>query len=49
VFAGDGQVISQWGNVLEAADVPSTMPVRTLSLKSEPDGTAVSSSKKSFP
>ncbi len=27
VFAGDGQMISQWGGVLEAADVPSTMIV----------------------
>ena len=27
VFAGDGQLISQWGLVLEAADVPSTMIV----------------------
>jgi enterochelin esterase-like enzyme len=27
VFAGDGQVISQWGADLEAADVPSTMIV----------------------
>jgi hypothetical protein len=27
VFAGDGQPISQWGNVLEAAGVPSTMIV----------------------
>ena len=27
VFAGDGQVISQWGGFLEAADVPSTMIV----------------------
>jgi enterochelin esterase-like enzyme len=27
VFAGDGQVIAQWGGVLEAADVPSTMIV----------------------
>jgi enterochelin esterase-like enzyme len=25
VFAGDGQMISQWGRLLEAADVPSTM------------------------
>ena len=25
VFAGDGQMISQWGGSLEAADVPSTM------------------------
>jgi hypothetical protein len=25
VFAGDGQLISQWGGYLEAADVPSTM------------------------
>jgi enterochelin esterase-like enzyme len=27
VFAGDGQLISQWGSLLEAADVPSTMIV----------------------
>jgi enterochelin esterase-like enzyme len=27
VFAGDGQVISPWGAVLEAADLPSTMIV----------------------
>jgi enterochelin esterase-like enzyme len=27
VFAGDGQLISQWGAVLEVADVPSTMIV----------------------
>ncbi|MBV8729559.1 MAG: esterase [Acidobacteriia bacterium] len=27
VFAGDGQMISQWGRFLEAADVPSTMIV----------------------
>ena len=27
VFAGDGQLISQWGGHLEAADVPSTMIV----------------------
>src|SRR3954447_19299139 len=27
VFAGDGQLISQWGVFLEAADVPSTMIV----------------------
>jgi enterochelin esterase-like enzyme len=27
VFAGDGQLISQWGGVLEIADVPSTMIV----------------------
>ena len=25
VFAGDGQLISQWGSFLESADVPSTM------------------------
>ena len=25
VFAGDGQMISQWGGFLEAAGVPSTM------------------------
>lgn len=27
VFAGDGQMISQWGRSVEAADVPSTMIV----------------------
>ena len=27
VFAGDGQMISQWGRLLEAEDVPSTMIV----------------------
>jgi enterochelin esterase-like enzyme len=27
VFAGDGQQISQWGGLLEAADVPATMIV----------------------
>ncbi len=27
VFAGDGQLISQWGGSLEAADVPATMIV----------------------
>ena len=27
VFAGDGQLISQWGGALEGADVPSTMIV----------------------
>ena len=27
VFAGDGQMVSQWGGVLEAADVPSTLIV----------------------
>jgi enterochelin esterase-like enzyme len=27
VFAGDGQLISQWGAVLEAGDLPSTMIV----------------------
>ena len=29
VFAGDGQLISQWGGVLEAADLPPTMIVGT--------------------
>lgn len=27
VFAGDGQLVSQWGGCLEAADVPPTMIV----------------------
>ena len=35
VFAGDGQLISQWGGVLEAADVPSTMIVGTHRLDNE--------------
>ena len=29
VFAGDGQLISQWGATLEVADVPPTMIVGT--------------------
>ena len=35
VFAGDGQLISQWGGVLEAADVPPTMIVCTHRLEDE--------------
>ena len=35
VFAGDGQLISQWGGVLEAADVPSTMIVGVHGLADE--------------
>jgi enterochelin esterase-like enzyme len=35
VFAGDGQLISQWGGVLEAADVPPTMIVGTHRLDDE--------------
>src|SRR5262245_54122242 len=35
VFAGDGQLISQWGNVLEAADVPPTMIVGAHRLPNE--------------
>ena len=35
VFAGDGQVISQWGGVLETADVPSTMIVGAYRLTDE--------------
>jgi len=37
VFAGDGQFISRWGEVLETADVPSTMIVGVHGLA---DGTA---------
>ena len=29
VFTGDGQLVSQWGGVLEAADAPPTMIVGT--------------------
>ena len=35
VFAGDGQLVSQWGGVLEAADVPSTMIVGAHRLADE--------------
>jgi enterochelin esterase-like enzyme len=35
VFAGDGQLISQWGGVLEAADVPSTIIVGVHRLADE--------------
>jgi enterochelin esterase-like enzyme len=35
VFAGDGQLISQWGSVLEAADVPPTMIVGAHRLNDE--------------
>jgi enterochelin esterase-like enzyme len=35
VFAGDGQLISQWGGDLEAADVPPTMIVATHRLNDE--------------
>jgi enterochelin esterase-like enzyme len=35
VFAGDGQLISQWGGDLEAANVPPTMMVATHRLDDE--------------
>ena len=35
VFAGDGQLIAQWGGVLEAAEVPPTMIVGTHRLDDE--------------
>jgi len=35
VFAGDGQLLSQWGWVLEAADVPSTLIVGVHRLADE--------------
>jgi enterochelin esterase-like enzyme len=35
VFAGDGQVISRWGGLLEAADVPPTMIVGVHRLADE--------------
>ena len=35
VFAGDGQLISQWGDVLEAADLPATMIVGAHRLADE--------------
>jgi pimeloyl-ACP methyl ester carboxylesterase len=35
VFAGDGQVLSQWDGVLEAADVPSTLIVGVHGLADE--------------
>jgi hypothetical protein len=38
VFAGDGQLISQWSQSLEAADVPSTMIVGVHRLSEETTG-----------
>lgn len=35
VFAGDGEVLSQWGGVLESADVPSTLIVGVHGLADE--------------
>jgi enterochelin esterase-like enzyme len=35
VFAGDGQLIAQWGGALEAADVPATMIVGVHRLDDE--------------
>src|SRR5436309_10119396 len=35
VFAGDGQAVSRWGDVLEAADVPPTLIVGVHSLRDE--------------
>jgi enterochelin esterase-like enzyme len=35
IYAGDGQRISQWGGLLEAADVPSTMIVGVHGLTDE--------------
>jgi enterochelin esterase-like enzyme len=35
LFAGDGQLISQWGGVLEAADAPATMIVGVHRLDDE--------------
>ncbi len=35
VFAGDGQVLSRWGELLETADVPSTMLVGVHRLADE--------------
>jgi hypothetical protein len=35
VFAGDGQLISKWGGILEGADIPSTMVVGAHRLAEE--------------
>jgi len=35
VFAGDGQLVTQWGSVLEVADVPPTMIVGSRRLDDE--------------
>src|SRR6202451_1205895 len=35
VFAGDGELISRWGGLLEAADVPTTMIVGVHRLADE--------------
>jgi hypothetical protein len=35
IFPGDGQAISQWGELLEAADMPPTMIAGIHSLRDE--------------
>jgi hypothetical protein len=38
VFAGDGQLITSWGGVLEAADLPPTMIIGAHRLDDVPGG-----------
>jgi enterochelin esterase-like enzyme len=48
VFAGDGQLISQWGGYLEAADVPSTMIVGVYRTDDEDETVRIKEYSPSF-
>ncbi|TCO17271.1 putative esterase [Kribbella steppae] len=48
VFAGDGQLISQWGGYLEAADVPPTMIVGTYRTDAEDEMVRIREYSPSF-
>jgi len=48
VFAGDGQLISQWGGYLEAADVPPTMIVGAYRTDDDDEMVRISEYSPSF-
>jgi enterochelin esterase-like enzyme len=48
VFAGDGQLISQWGGYLEAADVPPTMIVGAYRTDAEDEWVRIREYSPSF-
>jgi enterochelin esterase-like enzyme len=48
VFAGDGQLISQWGGYLEAADVPPTMIVGAYRTDDEDEMARITEYSPSF-
>ncbi len=48
VFAGDGQLISQWGGYLEAADVPPTMIVGAYRTDAEDEMVRIKEYSPSF-